>query len=140
LLCFASVFFVSLQNEEKKRPFSLFSLIFALFILLCFFRFVSLFSLRFASFPFRFACKIYCFASKRNKRNKPLSFASKRQEFRSVSLSFTSNRKRTAHPTWITFLFIYFFFSFICFIPFKIQFMITYYVDYILAMHILLQM
>jgi hypothetical protein len=111
-LCFASVFFVSLpyclfrfKAKKKEAVFPskyLFSLIFAVFLSLCFFRFVSLFSLRFASFPFRFACKIYCFDWKRNKRktNPSVSLRSEKT-FASVSFSFTSNRKRTAHPSRI---------------------------------------
>jgi hypothetical protein len=96
-LCFFRFrIFVLLQAKIKRGCFLFISLqnIFLWLFLLCFYRFASFVSFRFAifaSFPFRFACKIYCFASK---RNKPLCFASKRKAFRLVSL-WTENERRT---------------------------------------------
>ncbi len=106
-LCFASVFFVSLQGQEKKEavfPSFCFKIFFCAyfcfvsFALLLSFRFVLLFSLRFAPFPFRFICKIYCFASKQNKETNPSVSLWSEKNLASVSLSFALNRKRTAHP------------------------------------------
>ncbi len=59
-------------------------------------RFTSLFffSLHFA--PCRFACKIYCFASMRNKRNIPLCFHFEEKRISLPSRLATSNRKRTS--------------------------------------------
>jgi hypothetical protein len=67
LLCFASEFFVSLQNEEKKRPFCLFSLIFALFLLLC--TFVSFCYFRFVSLHFLFVSHVKSTVSLQSETN-----------------------------------------------------------------------
>ncbi len=103
-LCFASVFWFHFKAKKKKEDvFPSFCikifclLIFALFLLLCFFRLISLFSLRFAPFPFCFACKIYCFTLKKNKRKKPSVSLWSEKNFSSISLSFASIWKQTAH-------------------------------------------
>jgi hypothetical protein len=106
LLCFASIFFVSLQSTEIRGCFpfillqNIFFTYFALLFLFAFlFRFVSLFLLRSASFPFRFACKIYVLLQRETSQTNPSVSLQSEINFAFVSISFALNRKQTAHPS-----------------------------------------